>query len=572
MNPLAKTNDSASAAATSSASSRPAASARTASGGPKVRDCCQACAKSKVRCTKERPTCSRCESKGIECRYLHCRRPGRVPGSGARRANPPQPADRPKSQVAGAPAAGKPLRLPTSPSPSPHDSSSTADHGIASLLLSPVSTTQPPDQTPVCNTNTHHRVDSFQTHSSASDVLASDLFPALTFDSSHPSYGVWDDCLDTLAGLDAPSYPQLMDWDPSATAMSGNLSLDSGLGLDMFDSASTSGPQSPASRLLPPDVLMSSASTFSTEPSSRASSSESLSSSSSASSSASTVPTSLSSASSSSSRHPSLPRDVMALPALPSSQSCGQSMHPEGAHSTVSKGGNGTNCNCLDQALDLFKAVTKDPCSDASSASGSPLTQVILSKNKETIQAMLALVNCSNCSNDRLLIAVALLITMKMLSWYASAAALTGGSGPGHSIEDVSRASSSGHSSPVSGTSAAPGRDQQCHRQAKQQVLRELHSVQRLITSLSARLKGLESDNTGTTANTRLSQLYAASREPERSFDGRKRMAHAMPFQPGVVDTALMPISTRTLEAVEVDARSSLGFLSAVVRNALKES
>ena len=172
----------------------------------------------------------------------------------------------------------------------------------------------------------------------------------------------------------------------------------------------------------------------------------------------------------------------MALAALPGNQSCGQSMHPEGVNPTVTKAGNGTSCNCLDKALDLFKAVTKDPCSDAASASSSPLTQVILSKNKETIQAMLALVNCANCSNDRLLIAVALLITMKMLSWYASAAALTAGSGAAPSIQDSPRgSSSSGHGSPTQGTSAVPARDQHCHRQAKQQVLRELHSVQRLM-------------------------------------------------------------------------------------------
>lgn len=260
----------------------------------------------------------------------------------------------------------------------------------------------------------------------------------------------------------------------------------------------------------------------------------------------------------------------MALTALPANQSCGQPM--QGIHPTVSQIGNTCRCNCLDKALDLFKAVTKDPCSDASFASSSPLTQIILSKNKETIQAMLALVNCNNCSNDRLLIAVALLITMKMLSWYASAAALTGTSAAGPSVDDAPKASGSGNGSPAPGTSAAPGRDQPCHRQAKQQVLRELHSVQRLITSLSARLKGLEADNAGIGANATLSQLYTASKESDRGFDGRKRTAHAMSLQPAAVDTALMPISTRTLQAVEVDARSSLGFLSAMVRNALKES
>jgi hypothetical protein len=516
--------------------------------GLKVRGCCVACAKSKVRCTKERPSCSRCESKSIECRYLHCKRPGRVPGSGARRTNSTSTGtDQTKSQVVGTADAARQLDPPSSPSPSPHARSTAA-----SLLLSPASTTHPPDRAQ-CRAGAHHRVDSFQTQSAASDALPSDLFPTFNLDSA---YGVWDDCLDTLASIDAPMYTDLMDWDPSATTMPPALPLDpgSGLGLDMLDGSN--GSQSPASRLLPFELLMPSASTSSTEASSRASSSESLSS-------ECTAPTSLSS-SSSSSRHASLPRDV-ALTALPGGQSCSQPARLDVVNATASKADNGTSCNCLDKALDLFKAITKNPCSDPSSASGSPLTQHILSKNKETIQAMLGLVNCRNCSEDRMLIMVALLMTMRMLSWYASAAALTGGAGGGTGIDDGPKTSRHG-------TLAAMGRHQPCHRQAKQQVLRELHSVQRLITSLSARLKGLESRYTDSGPDAALGQPRSASREPERSHDGRKRTMSAMSLQPNVVDTPAMPISTRTLEAVEVDARSSLGWLSAAVRNALKES
>lgn len=195
--------------------------------------------------------------------------------------------------------------------------------------------------------------------------------------------------------------------------------------------------------------------------------------------------------------------------------------------------------------------------------SGNPLTQLILAKNKQTIQAMLALVNCNNCRDDKLLIVVALLITMKMLSWYASAAALTGGPGVGTSNAMDGVPMTSGHGSPVLATPTATGRHQPCHRQAKQQVLRELHSVQRLITSLSARLKGL---------NPHPADSLPAQSELERSYYGRRRTMPTTLFRPNAMDPALMPLSARTLEAVEVDARSSLGFLSAAVRNALKES
>ncbi len=50
----------------------------------KVRDSCDACAVSKVKCPKERPSCSRCEIRGTSCRYLLTRRPGRKKDTGIR--------------------------------------------------------------------------------------------------------------------------------------------------------------------------------------------------------------------------------------------------------------------------------------------------------------------------------------------------------------------------------------------------------------------------------------------------------------------------------------------------------
>ena len=43
----------------------------------KLRDSCQACAVSKVKCQKEKPACSRCTRRGIQCEYFVMRRPGR---------------------------------------------------------------------------------------------------------------------------------------------------------------------------------------------------------------------------------------------------------------------------------------------------------------------------------------------------------------------------------------------------------------------------------------------------------------------------------------------------------------
>lgn len=46
--------------------------------GPKLRDSCHACASSKVKCHKEKPTCSRCSKRGITCEYFVTRRGGRT--------------------------------------------------------------------------------------------------------------------------------------------------------------------------------------------------------------------------------------------------------------------------------------------------------------------------------------------------------------------------------------------------------------------------------------------------------------------------------------------------------------
>lgn len=57
----------------------PGASGQTSAAGTtnKLRDSCQACAMSKVKCPKEKPTCSRCESRNLACQYIFTRRPGR---------------------------------------------------------------------------------------------------------------------------------------------------------------------------------------------------------------------------------------------------------------------------------------------------------------------------------------------------------------------------------------------------------------------------------------------------------------------------------------------------------------
>ncbi|CAF9936270.1 MAG: hypothetical protein HETSPECPRED_010285 [Heterodermia speciosa] len=49
----------------------------TARATPKLRDSCRACGSSKLKCGKEKPTCSRCAKRGLACEYVATRRGGR---------------------------------------------------------------------------------------------------------------------------------------------------------------------------------------------------------------------------------------------------------------------------------------------------------------------------------------------------------------------------------------------------------------------------------------------------------------------------------------------------------------
>lgn len=57
----------------------PTQSARrsTVPAAPKLRDSCEACAASKVKCNKEKPTCARCTRRKIQCEYVVTKRAGR---------------------------------------------------------------------------------------------------------------------------------------------------------------------------------------------------------------------------------------------------------------------------------------------------------------------------------------------------------------------------------------------------------------------------------------------------------------------------------------------------------------
>ncbi|KAJ5448546.1 Aflatoxin biosynthesis regulatory protein [Penicillium cf. griseofulvum] len=77
---------------------------------PKLRDSCNACSASKVKCNRDKPTCARCAKRGMACEYLVTRRAGRKhdktrPRSNTGSSNSPQhpPLRTPEWSLSGTP-------------------------------------------------------------------------------------------------------------------------------------------------------------------------------------------------------------------------------------------------------------------------------------------------------------------------------------------------------------------------------------------------------------------------------------------------------------------------------------
>lgn len=519
--------------------------------GLKLRDCCQSCARSKVKCTKEKPSCARCDAKGIACRYLQSKRPGRIPGSGvARRLNPANhththSVENPRRRVGGDASVASPSPRRRSGVPSTQ-SGDTVDDLLAPLItpLSPVSNTL---AVSASDNATCTAISLFDSYYTAPDAIGSLTSPSLDVDGDHDVHFVWDDCLNVLATMDDTMYTSLMDWDPTVSGLTGNLPINAERGNDTPPCGSST--QSLINHGLPLAPHTSLTTTLSSATSPRTSTSDSASSHSLASSSSSIpVILDLSKRITASTTHGS-------DHSLPASLELGTADKYDQPSHVAS-----TSC-CLDKALDLLKTVTKDPGLGATATHGHPLTQAILANNKEVIQATLTILACSSCTSDRLLLMLLLLITTKILPRYASAAALDSNRSMGGFRRD----------SASSGT-VAGGIDGEAYpRQAKQQVLRELHLVQRLITQLSLRLKGLSSHGRDGGSGQGLLEPQSLLRQHSGST-GSQNMSMSTSSLVATRDAGLMPISTRTLDFVEDDVRNSLSVLSATVRNALKDS
>lgn len=357
---------------------------------PKLRDSCQACSASKVKCSRKKPTCERCATRNLKCEYLVTKRAGRV----KQRHSEPKPP-------------------------------------VSDFLFSPIwstSTISYPDAPTDYKWSTPSHLD-LKTQLSSSCAESSNTSP-MTALSTPEFFGAH---LNPFPGLDTMDFDQFgpSHFDlplDSSTNQSGKIdfvpstesqSMDIHLGLDdpfsnyVLDRGEDKTAQSS-------ETVTATSTTAGSPP--------------------------------------------------------------------VDKPSICSGC-CLLQAIALLKQLftnlsagcSRSPTPSSAEdnktlVSSHSSLETIISKNKETIETVTAILNCP-CSQDAYLLAIMTLIVFKVINWYST----------------LARESHTGQQPPerrhsISGSLDDVG-EEDGGRIAGQLILSELHCVQRLVSQLSRRLK-----------------------------------------------------------------------------------
>ncbi|KAK4496183.1 hypothetical protein PRZ48_012163 [Zasmidium cellare] len=505
----------------------------------RLRGSCECCAKSKVKCGKEKPTCARCAARGTQCIYLESRRPGRVAGQHYGRTNPRPKIDRDAMKRHDS------FVQPQSPTQRQNSMISTSSGQISPHVeVAPMYPMLPEAATNATGLGLSDATSSII--GSIGDMTSSSVNPSPT--TEYPlDWGF--DFNDMM--IDAGSLDLTMEQNPFSNFMDlgdaqGASSLwpmyddGSNTGNNSF-SATTSNTVSNMSQFtFPPDGAKVASDNFSPLGSPLSSSSSAV--------------------------------DLGNL-----NSSTAHMMHPEVNMNTlpmvteldtVQEAPANDSCDCASQALDILKTLSRSQSPGPSSGRRRPSSSSILSTNKESAEGIIALLACSRCTEDRFLLATSLMIAMKLLGRYASVAASwsSNTSSPVLSANSSfgSRASSTGGNlmTPVSGmsrttssTSVATTADLEevSPREAIQSVLRELHRVQRLIAQLPGRIANSEGQQSTT-------NLFSTSFIDQQNISPTDMLGDIIPTP---------PLSARALSQVEEDVRTSLKELSANLRNSL---
>lgn len=453
----------------------PAARA-TASATSKLRDSCHACALAKVRCHKEKPTCSRCATRSTTCEYFVTKRPGRKRDNSQRTSNNSTiNAVRPAFPDGLGPWPGATTSIT-------YATLSGSNNYLSPLGLSPTS----PRPGNVSGAECSSSLDIF------SDLLMP-LEPSLS------------------SALEGTSN----DFDSFFTSPIDFLELEA-----PEPNNFTHGRNDIAKLLIPDDT--------SPDPASETS---------------------------------SVDRPNASKASFPSSN--GQALSTS---DTSVSGASDSTCCCVMQVLDLMKKLssTKSPaCALSNSPDDATITsnighssnlsaQTVVMENKQTIEAVSNILQCS-CAEDGYLLTMLSMIVFKILGRYAAAARKQ----PGGANEGIAMPSGSAFTEEqMRQLSSYCPDDEGLGRKAAQLILSELHRVQRLVNQLSPRLKAR-----GVGGASKCGGIPGA-----RNSGGDCQILSLLD-----IETTTTSFST-TLNQIEIDLRKCLSTLSSEVINMLRQS
>ncbi|KAL6694323.1 hypothetical protein J3F84DRAFT_400850 [Trichoderma pleuroticola] len=548
----------------------------------KLRTSCQTCALVKVKCTKEKPTCSRCKNRGIACQYFVVKRPGRrrqVVGGTSTATNSTSltATDGGDDSISG--TIQQPSRTSLSPNPPFQDGpGSLADMRVTAPMTNSLTSTA-----------SHSGVSMMATSGSCLD------HPALS--RRFMPNGLSDDDMATIDPLSIFSAFEEASTNLAASVVDVGAEMD---GLDFLRPSGVSDrirapPRDIASLLMPAEGLAPIL-----EPIRPAD-------------------TSLCSSRSSSSRS-GLSSALFSAGQVNASLTAISTRRTSPAATS-----DALACQCLDRALHLLKKVSGSSSSSSPSSlhsssssqssramtcvSASPdgneslasfggmetqprWSQVALMENRQCLGAMDNILMCLGADEDRMLLLVLCMILLKILDRYSNVAWSRSRPSRGHScsssdlkvnMSDYIGADASMLGSTISrATSILGDQDQMGNgryrrlaisfdlgpsqrnddddfgRATAQLVLGELHRVQRVVNQLLPKLKGSRFCNT-------------ERQNQQLGGWGGRQQAGALPME-GLDFSPASPFSATLLEHMGSDVRKSLSTLSASIIQRLRQS
>ncbi|KAK4870175.1 hypothetical protein LT330_005229 [Penicillium expansum] len=427
---------------------------RPSAGGTKLRDSCHACATSKIKCPKEKPACSKCESRGIKCQYFFAKRPGR------RREN----------------------------STGGHLNSCTGKNNT-SLHASPSNFKPSTDQKLQTNRSRNGDTIEFAGRSpGAAPAPPIGLPEIISFPDTPPDFTIsispipdtpLGTCSSNLFSVigDSSLFANLPDFDTDIDDMDFVIADPLDFERPLVDGDRATRPPNDIGSLLIPDESMD----FSLGTSE--------------------INELASAMFTESSGAPSLASSSVHTPPIARSSA---------VHATTTTN---SPCGCVAQALDLLKTLSSAHCKSTgtdlapswSNVNDTGVAKSVLSENKNHIEAVNSMLSCVSCTENAFLLAIISMIGLKVLERYASAARTKGSGSRSGSVESdtgLRSASSIISSSSTDHYMRALGRTYNKDGAASgcvpaRLVLGELHRVQRLVNQLSTKLKGPRGNGRG---------------------------------------------------------------------------